>query len=109
MCQTDHSSIVRLCRMEQSYNQVSAALDDLLEALDRYKAVLPQLAALQTYYESPLWLQDYDADRAGQFPADLPRGVLSQDAIYDLLETNAHLRDALSSLPEYQNQTEDLT
>lgn len=40
---------------------------------------------LSDYYSSPLWLQDLDDDRAGKFPSDLKRGVLSEDAIYDLL------------------------
>ena len=40
---------------------------------------------LSDYYSSPLWLQDLDDDRAGRLPHDLKRGVLSEDAIYDLL------------------------
>lgn len=107
MCQADRSSIVRICRMEESYNQISAALEALTDALNRYETILPQLTALKSYYESPLWLQDYDADRAGQFPTDLPRGVLSQDAVYDLLETDARLREALFTLSERQKQTEE--
>ena len=31
------------------------------------------------------WFADYDADRAGLLPPDLKRGVLSEDAVYDLL------------------------
>ena len=40
---------------------------------------------LSDYYSSPLWLQDLDDDRAGKLPHDLKRGILSEDAVYDLL------------------------
>ena len=41
--------------------------------------------ALQSYYESPLWKQDFLDDEAGLLPRDLPRGVLSEDGLYNLL------------------------
>ena len=31
------------------------------------------------------WKEDYEADEAGQLPSGLKRGVLSQDALYNLL------------------------
>ncbi len=37
------------------------------------------------YYQSSLWRSDFEADEAGELPADLPRGVLSEDAIYNVL------------------------
>lgn len=45
----------------------------------------PMIRELSDYYSSPLWLRDLDDDRAGKLPSDLKRGVLSEDAIYDLL------------------------
>ena len=45
------------------------------------------LSELTTYYESPQWLADYQADEQGAFPPDLKRGVLSQDGVYNLLAT----------------------
>ena len=41
---------------------------------------------LEKYYTSGEWQIDYEADEAGKFPADMKRGVLSQDGVYDLLE-----------------------
>ena len=43
------------------------------------------LQVLKDYYEGPLWKEDYTADERGELPEDLIRGVLSQDALYDLL------------------------
>ena len=45
-----------------------------------------KLSALETYYASGEWMEDYEADERGELPPDLKRGVLSQDALYELLE-----------------------
>ena len=41
---------------------------------------------LVSYYTSAEWKQDLEADEAGLLPQKLPRGVLSEDGIYNLLE-----------------------
>ena len=51
---------------------------------DRLDALID---ALSEYYRSPLWKEDYFADEAGLLPDDLKRGVLSQDGLYDLLDS----------------------
>lgn len=43
------------------------------------------LRALADYYEGPLWRLDYESDEAGQIPEQVKRGVLSEDAVYDVL------------------------
>ncbi len=40
---------------------------------------------LDEYYTSGEWQKDYEADEAGLFPADMKRGILSQDGLYDFL------------------------
>lgn len=32
-----------------------------------------------------MWRADFEADEEGELPADLPRGVLSEDGIYNVL------------------------
>ena len=44
------------------------------------------LKLLTEYYEGPLWREDFEADEAGKLPKELKRGVLSEDAVYNLLE-----------------------
>ena len=44
-----------------------------------------KVALLDEYYTSGEWQADYEADEAGLLPANLKRGVLSQDALYDFL------------------------
>ena len=46
---------------------------------------------LSDYYGSTQWMQDYEDDEAGKFPMDLKRGVLSEDAVYDLFTENRDL------------------
>ena len=64
--------------------------EDLMEqiaaVLNQAEQVSPLISELEAYYESPLWKEDYEADEAGKLPADLKRGVLSEDGVYNLLE-----------------------
>ena len=48
---------------------------------------------LESYYLSDEWKQDFSDDEAGLLPPDLKRGVLSEDGIYNLIETYRELRD----------------
>ena len=41
---------------------------------------------LRDYYTGGQWLEDYEAEERGELPADLKRGVLSQDGLWDLME-----------------------
>ena len=72
--------IERVEKYERLYDAAAAAHDP--EAL----------ALLETYCTSSEWREDYEADERGELPPDLKRGVLSQDALYDLLEEK-HDRD----------------
>ena len=46
---------------------------------------------LESYYLSDEWKQDFSDDEAGLLPPDLKRGVLSEDGIYNLIETYREL------------------
>ncbi len=54
--------------------------------------------ALEAYYSGGVWRQDYDDDCAGKIPCELKRGVLSEDAVYDLLTDNNYLLKRLREL-----------
>lgn len=92
--------IERICRMERLLDEAAEAVEALDRALERYAAVQPGLAELEAYYSGPLWRRDYDDDSAGKIPRDLKRGVLSEDALYDLLTDNACLQKRLKQLEE---------
>lgn len=88
----------RIRTMEQFLRNAVPVLEDLQMALTQYETALPQLNALADYYESALWQQDYADDYDGKIPADLPRGVLSEDALYDLLCEQDALRKKMQAL-----------
>ena len=44
------------------------------------------ISELESYYTSEEWKRDFEADEARLLPEKLPRGVLSEDGLYELLE-----------------------
>lgn len=67
---------------------------DRIERVEKYERLFDEavtsrdaerLRLLDAYYTSGEWREDYEADERGEFPPDLKRGVLSQDALFDLL------------------------
>ena len=69
---------------------------DRIERVEKYERLFEEATLhpeaetrrlLEAYCTSGEWLEDYTADEAGELPPDLKRGVLSQDALYDLLES----------------------
>ena len=77
--------IDRISQMEDRYDEVTRVLAALEEAVDEYVDFKSELDALKDYMESGQWKEDYAADEAGLVPSDLKRGVLSEDALYNLL------------------------
>ena len=68
---------------------------DRIERVEKYERLFDEAATshapeklrlLDEYYTSGEWREDYEADERGELPPDLKRGVLSQDALYNLLE-----------------------
>ena len=68
-------AVERITRMEQCFDALRAdpSQDELLRIL-------------LEYYEGGQWLRDYELDEQGLLPQNLKRGVLSQDALWNLLE-----------------------
>lgn len=92
-----NEQLERIRAMEQALNESREAVDALAAALARYQALLPQLRTLEEYYEGALWRQDFEDDCAGKLPRELRRGVLTEDALYDLLCDNDALVQAVNA------------
>jgi hypothetical protein len=56
------------------------------------------ISILESYYTSPAWLSDFEADEAGLLPPDLKRGVLSEDGIYNLLEEYKRMGEEMKEI-----------
>lgn len=72
----------RVAFYETIFDELSAAEQDEASCSDEIRE---KLALLDEYYASGQWLKDFEADEAGLLPADMKRGVLSEDGVYDLL------------------------
>ena len=97
MMEENKEQITRIRQMERRLDRALAAVKRLSAALDKWEDAQEAIAALNEYYGSDLWRQDYADDEAGRLPADLKRGVLSEDGIWNLLvdvkEMNELLRE----------------
>lgn len=77
--------IERVARMEEASKRVENMLVQLNQGLDSYSQVQHEIDILEKYFDSKQWHADFEADEAGKLPADMPRGVLSEDGLYNLL------------------------
>lgn len=94
---TEQTGRIRI--MEEKMRRAVDALTALTAALDGYDRARADFRELAAYYESADWRQDFEDDEAGKLPSpdELPRGVLSEDGIFDLLELE---RDLLCRMAE---------
>ena len=83
--------IERIQEMETCLYVSEKAFRELSEALSAFEGIQNQFRKLSDYYGSDLWMRDYEDDEAGKLPKDLKRGVLSEDAVYDLITENREL------------------
>ena len=90
----------RIARYEDMADRAERAADRLERALAEYEEALPLMSELDAYYSGPEWRADYEADEAGLLPADLKRGVLSEDGLYDLLDRYRELKERLKHIAE---------
>ena len=78
-------AVERVSRMEALFDRLSSALRDAPERIAEDAELREAAGALAAYQTSGDWLRDYELDERGLLPAELKRGVLSQDALYELL------------------------
>lgn len=78
-------AIDRIERMEALFDRLSEALGESSRLPIPDEEFQQDKQTLSDYLESGDWQRDYELDEAGALPAELKRGVLSQDGLYDLL------------------------
>lgn len=84
--------IERVTLMEQRLDRALKAIANYKYAADEYISAQDDIQMLADYYFGPQWMEDHEADERGELPPDLKRGVLSEDAVYDLICENDYLR-----------------
>lgn len=91
--------IKRITEMEQRLNRILVWNAGNRTAKD---TIQEDVRTLDEYYKSPLWREDYEADEAGMIPKDLPRGILSEDGIYNALEDYDYTMQTKDKIPPEQ-------
>lgn len=81
----------RIKAMEEIFDKANKVMSDLEKHMSRFQALQSDIEKLEAYYTSEDWKNDFKLDEEGKLPADLKRGVLSEDGVYDLLEKNKEL------------------
>ena len=83
--------IERIKSMEAHLNKASQAVKALSDALDLYTESLESIEIIDDYLASDEWEQDFADSEAGNLPKDLKCGVLSEDGIWNVIDTNREL------------------
>ena len=86
-------AINRIKRMEEIFDKSEMTMNDFEKSLGDFENIQDEIKILADYLSSDDFKNDYDLDEAGKLPKNLKRGVLAQDAIFDLLERNDELKN----------------
>ena len=89
------NQIDRIKAAENALNHAEKAVGELGRAWSAYTDAREDIALPERYLVSVDRRIDLEADEAGQLPASLSRGVLSEDAIWNLPETHDVLIDEI--------------
>ncbi|MBP5688898.1 MAG: DUF4298 domain-containing protein [Muribaculaceae bacterium] len=83
--------IERIKTMEEHLNKASQAVKALSDALDLYAEAMESIETIDDYLCSDEWQQDFNDSEAGRLPKDLKCGVLSEDGIWNVVDTSREL------------------
>lgn len=92
------TTVKRVSQMEAALVRLNDAIATVEGALDSYEQMWDDYRTLDKYYSGEAWWEDLEADNQGLLPEDLPRGVLSEDALYDALGDAEALRQRLQEI-----------
>ena len=98
--------IARIKRMQALYDSCRRIVDELRRSFTELENHRDDFKELFAYSWSRTWMRDFEADEKGELPKDLVRGILSEDALYDLLIDYGILTDDMA---RWQARNEDIT
>lgn len=82
--------IKRIEEMEKILNTHSEIVKEFNIALEKFLESQKNYDKLKEYYASDTYMSDFEASEKGELPKDLKCGVLSEDAVYNLIGDNFH-------------------
>ena len=89
------NQIERISHFEKILNKGEDITKKLNSLLDEFHDFQKEIDELDEYYQSEERALDLRADENHELPEDLPRGVLGEDYVYDLLTTWDELKKIL--------------
>ncbi len=84
------NQVENIKQMEQILDEHSKCIEDLQKALGKFDKSQKEFDKLKEYYGSEQFMQDYEDSNEDKLPDDLKCGVLSEDAVFDLIGDNFH-------------------
>lgn len=81
----DYKHIEELTKIYEDHSEL---IESLNKELEKFRAHLKDLKKLEEYYYSDDFRNDHDASNRGDIPSEINQGILTEDAIYDLLGDN---------------------
>lgn len=84
-----------ISEMEKAFDEILEAQDSLEKEVEKYKSLQDKVKKLERYYSGKQWKEDYSMDERGEIPADVKRGVLSEDGIYNMLERDREIMELI--------------
>ena len=95
---------LRVMAYNKKFDGVPEVVENAAIALDMLYDRWDDFIDLEEYMASGDWLKDYEADERGELRQDLPKGVLSQDELYDSLsELDRVLKDMRRLVRHYKS------
>ena len=91
----DDKAVKRIQEMEEILDHANKVIAEIESKISELESIQPDIQKLEKYYTGKDWKSDFRLDEERRLPAELKRGVLSEDAVYDLLERNRELREQL--------------
>ena len=92
----------RIQKMEGHLNKYAQVLEDAQKALEQLEQSQTEYIQLRDYYTGQDFFDDLEYSNSPEFPENIACGVLSEDAVYDLMgehfETAISLLDLSSSM-----------
>lgn len=92
-------------KYESILNKQLDLIDKLNKTIDEFKKNKKDYIKLRDYYNSEQYFEDLAKDKNGEYPEDLPRGIFSEDAVFDLFgeQFNIGIKMAETGLDTIKN------
>ncbi len=93
----------RIQENEERLDKIIKNSRKLQEALDLFESNINDIFLLKKYYSSKKWIQDKENYEYGNIPK-IKAGVLSEDAVWNLLDDITDIKVKMQNIIEKMNQ-----